>query len=204
MSNQFSNERDRESNLDLSESRGRRRKRQKSTEKKRRLWPVVLIILAAIVFFLPTVIGSTSLRQKAIDWVFSDFDGHISVGSAGIGWFSPIRLNEVAVVDSSGNPLVEVASVTTSRPLVSFLYASDYGDVTLEQPMFHVELRPDGSNLEDALASLLSPETPDSTESLTSPKINLLVRGGQVHIDSTATGENWLVAGNKCTSHPFS
>ena len=99
--------------------------------RKRRRWPWILLILLVLLYFLPTLIVQTPLKQKAIGWATADFKGDIVVDNISTGWFSPTKISGVTVLDETGQPLVTVDQVTTSKSLYGLATAgNDYGSVS--------------------------------------------------------------------------
>ena len=85
--------------------------------------------------------------------------GEVRIGSASLGWFSPISLREVEVLDAQKQPLASIAAVTGDRSLLKILSnTSNVGRFRIDGPRLSVVLRPDGSNVEDALATYLAPK----------------------------------------------
>ena len=163
------------------------------TTRKRRRWPWLLLLLLVVVFFLPNVIAMTGLKQKAIDYALADFNGRITVKSASFGWLQPTTLKQIEAVDEAGRPLATIEEVKTSGSLISFLTSSDYGTIEVNQPAVWLQLRPDGSNLEDACAAWLEPadhnDVADSQKSAADdnirlPKVELNINNGTVAIFS--------------------
>ena len=81
-------------------------------------WPRRLIASVAcitvVLFFLPTLLSISPLKQRLIDWATSDLHGHLAVDSVSLGWFSPIELNGVSLQDIEGQTVITIAQVTTS------------------------------------------------------------------------------------------
>ena len=154
---------------DASESRRRRRRadrenyREEQVYRRKRRWPWFLLLLGIVLFLLPNLIGWLGLQQKAIDYALSDFNGQISVEDVSLGWIQPIKLSNLRAVDPNGNPIFEAASVTSTKPLYSFLTSNDYGRFDIQSPIAHVQLRPDGSNIEAAIAAYIQPADPNFT-----------------------------------------
>ena len=74
-------------------------------------------------------------------------------------WGGSLRswLQEVSVEDRHGQKLAQVETVRTESTLLSLLLNSqELGVIHIDKPALTVVLRDDGSNLEDALASLLA------------------------------------------------
>lgn len=178
-----------------------RRDRQASNEVKkprRRRWPWVFVVLIALVYFLPTIVAQTSLKQSAINWALADFKGDVAVDSISIGWFSSTQLNGLKANDEQGQLLLEVAQIRVAKSLLGLLTtANDYGKVEIQSPIVHLQLRSDGSNLEDALAEYLK-DTDEPASPL--PRIQLEVEQGRVNLVSDSAPNSWLVDEIQLTS----
>ena len=171
-----------------------RRDRQESAEARkprRRRWPWVLVVLIALVYFLPTIIAQTSLKQSAINWALADFKGDVEVDSISIGWFSSTQLNGLKANDEQGQLLFEVAQIRVSKGLLGLLTtANDYGKIEVQSPTLHLQLRPNGSNFEDALAEYLKPTDEPATPL---PHVQLEVTQGRVNLLSEGAPQTWLI-----------
>ena len=179
-----------------------RRSGSEQSSRKRRRWPwVMLLLLLLIVFFLPNMIAMTGLKQQGIDYALADFDGRVTVDSATIGWLQPITLRNIEAVDSAGQPLATIEEVKTSRSLISFLTSSDYGSVEINQPAVWLQLRPDGSNFEDACAAFLTTDESNDKpllddaagQSIDLPQIQLNVNNGTIAVFSTDETKSWQI-----------
>ena len=162
-----------------------------TTKRKRRRWPWILLILLVLFYFLPAIIVRTPLKQKAIDWATADFKGNIVADNVSTGWFSPTRISGVTVRNDAGDTLVTVDSVTTSKSLYGFASASsELGEIEVENPKVYLHLRPDGSNLEDAIAEYMKPSDEPASDL---PHLQLTVKGGEVHIATSTDTQTWLI-----------
>jgi len=123
------------------------------------------VILGALVWFAPTIILNSPLKNTLIATAAGDFQGAIQVGSVSAGWLSPLSARGVVVYDAAGERLAEAASVVVDKSLVSLLRNyRDLGTIRVQSPVVNLVLRPDGSNLEDALAPWLAPSEEPSAE----------------------------------------
>ncbi len=176
---------------------------QESQPPRKRRWKWLFLSLIAIVLIFPNLLGWIGLQQTAIDFAFKDFQGKISVEQAAFGWIQPIELHNVTAVDDEGNLLFKTTEITSSKPLYSFLFSDDMGMFEVREPTVQLTLRPDGSNLEDALSQYLpiskqptSPQ-PDEPSKLAQTPINtklfLNIIDGQVIISTTYSNEEWQV-----------
>ena len=149
-----------------------------------RKWLWALLMLVVLVCFLPTIVARTPLKQVVIDQALANFKGRITVETIACGWISDTELTNVVATDESGNPLFQVGSLKIGKSLTSILNATDYGTIQIERPVLHLKLRPDGSNLEDALADLL----PTGEQSAgPSPAAILAITEGQVLLTDATT-----------------
>ena len=186
---------------DYSNERSQSERTSTRLTKKRRRWPWFLLLLLVIIFFLPNVIAMTGLKQHAIDYALTDFNGRVTVKSASFGWLQPITLQQIEAVDTAGQPLATIEELKTSRSLISFLTSSDYGTVEVNRPAMWLQLRPDGSNLEDACAAWLKPaenngsnSSPEvSSENVRLPKAELNVNNGTIAVFSLDETQSWQV-----------
>ena len=176
----------------------RERPRSQSKYKRPTRWPYYLLILLALVFFLPNMIGWFGLHQTAINYGAADFRGDIQVEKFSAGWLQPVQLSGVRVVDDQQQLLFEADSVTTSKKLFELVRMSDYGQVSVDKPVVRVQLRQDGSNIEDALANYLTPvanaeEQPVVAGDEPLPKIQLNITEGNVILAGTDQSRVWQI-----------
>jgi len=179
-----------------------RRSRRNKNEGRRRRWPYVVLFLLVAVFFLPNLIGWLGLQKSAINYALADFNGDVTVEKVSLGWLQPIKLTNVSAKDHDGNALFEVASVKSSKPLYSFITSSDYGRFDVVKPVAFVQLRPDGSNIEDALAKYIGqpanpsdiPE-PNANASAALPKLEVNITDGQAIVSTTTSTQTWQIDG---------
>ena len=174
-------------------SRTRRRWEVGPRWRKLRLRPRWVIATAAagllILWLLPTLVAYTPLFTWIVNRTAADLNGTVTVGSASLGWFSPIVLGDVAVRDQEDRPLAEIPKVCGDRSLLSVLMdTSRLGRFRLEEPKFTLVLRDDGSNLEDALAEYLNSEKPQE-------KVDVAVEivDGSVAVEEARGKRSWQV-----------
>ncbi|MGI9520002.1 MAG: hypothetical protein ACR2NP_23305, partial [Pirellulaceae bacterium] len=117
-----------------------------------------LILLLVLIWFLPTIVARSPLKQWAINMALSDFKGQVEVESVSWGWLTPIQLNRVIARDEANDLLFTANRVHIPKSLTSILNATDYGTIEIDEPVAYLKLRPDGSNLEDAIADMIPRE----------------------------------------------
>ena len=137
-----------------------RRKKRKSGKG----WLILLLLVAAVVWFAPTIIAKTDLRNKLIGWAAPDFPGQVSIRDASAGWLSPLELRDVTVTDSDGQLVAQVPLISSSKQLseIATNY-KDLGTFKLHQPQVSIIVTQESSNLEE----LLHPFTDTTAEGST-------------------------------------
>ena len=173
---------------DLDERAGRRSRRSGLGWFLPRL-AVMLVLLAVCAWFAPAIAAKTGLWKTIVATAAPDYAGKIDARGVSLGWLSPVSLEGAVVLDDQGQPLAEVASVTSGKSLLELLQASgDYGKFTLNQPRAVVVVRSDGSNVEDFLATLPQSDSP-------TPQFELEVVGGRVDVQDVVAGRTWTLTG---------
>ena len=113
----------------MSPSRDRRQRRNHSDEsssrsaqfpRRRRRWPYLLLLLLVLILILPNVVTLMGLEQRAVNMFTGDLNGQLKIGRASAGWFQPLTLKNVTLLDDNQQPVVSVAEVKSSKRLWSF------------------------------------------------------------------------------------
>jgi len=122
------------------------------------LWTVVVLaVTAAVVWLAPEVIVRTNLRDRPLAAAFAGIDGTITSSGAQWGWLGGIEYRDVVLRDRAGRAAVVVPRLLIDRGLVRLaLDPGNLGTVRLVEPEALVEVRGDGSSLEDILAAWLA------------------------------------------------
>lgn len=185
-----------ESTRDRESSTGRNR------ADRRKRWPFVLVAFLVVVLLLPNIIGWLGLHQRGINWALQDFQGTVNVGNASLGWFQSIELTDIAANDPAGFPLATFQKIKTDQPLYAFLTGNSYGEIDIFQPVLHVKLREDGSNLEDAAAKYIAmsqpsplqkPDANKATEPFELPQMTLRIHEGAANIATDSSDQVWQI-----------
>jgi len=146
-----------------------------------------LILLVVFLFFLPSIVVRTPLKQVLINRAFSDFHGKVTVESISCGWIANTQLTNVRAVDEEGELLFSIGRVRLRKSLTSMINASDLGTIEISQPIVNLKLRSDGSNLEDAIADMLAGETGDEP----SPSMKLSIADARALVTDVASGHKY-------------
>jgi translocation and assembly module TamB len=148
---------------------------------RRRRWLKILVGLFVLLLFLvgavPTIVAKTGLRNVIARRVATDLNGTLDIGSASLGWFSPIELRDLSLTDPQGRVIAQVPKVTSSKSLVSLLCnRSSLGEFTLERPHVDVVCESNSTNLEEVLRKLLHDD--GSPRGPTRPEVTVRVVAG--------------------------
>jgi len=147
--------------------------------------------LLLLAWFAPAIVAHSPLRQQVAPTLVPDFEGPVHIGSASLGWFSPVVLRDVTVHDAAEQPLLTAGEIASEKSLLGLLSnLADLGGFRIARPHLHVVLRNDGSNVEDALAPLLAPQDEPS-----SPLgVSVEIVEGTVDVTEAARGRKWKVS----------
>lgn len=120
-------------------------------------WGVVLGLLAASGWFLPTIAVHTPLGPWLIEQAIPSGGGKIEIKAAQLGWNAPLRGEQVTLRDDQGRVVATIASLHSERTLWELLWEPRrLGKWTLQGVDAEIALREDGSNAEDLLDAWLA------------------------------------------------
>ncbi len=184
--------------------------RNQSEYPRRRRWPYVLLFLSGLILILPNALTMMGLEQRAVNLFTGDLNGQLKIGSASAGWFQPLTLKNVSLLDTNQQPVLNIAEVRSSKRLWGFvgnafggsISDADFGHFELTQPVLNLQLRHNGSNLEDVLANYLAASTNPATNALPTsppsmsaplPRVSVSIVDGAASISSVASAGAWSV-----------
>ncbi|MCA9203386.1 MAG: hypothetical protein KDA59_10095, partial [Planctomycetales bacterium] len=181
--------------MEGSETRLSRRERKRLAAQSRpRRWALrlsLLLVVALLLCFAPRLVAISPLRDWAIQRATADLPAEIRVGSVSLGWLSPVVARQIQVDDATGATIAEIDEASVGKPLWRLvLDQSDLGIVRLERPRVQLQLRPDGSNLEDVLAPLM---TDDTSSSSSPPRVMVQVTDGELELTEATSGARWSI-----------
>ena len=167
----------------------RRHIRHGRDERPRRRWVasalVTLAVLGVAAWLAPAALVHTSLRDRPLAVAFSGIDGSITSTGATWGWLDGIEYRDVVLRDRAGRAVVIVPRIVIDRGILRLaIDRSNLGTVRLIEPEALVEVRSDGSSLEDILATWLA-----STGH--APAFELEVLGATVELSDVVRSDAW-------------
>lgn len=164
--------------------------RRKNTRRQGGVTPrliLALIVVVLVIWCLPRVLRHTRLVSWIAKRAATDVDGRVEVRSASLGWFSPIELHGLKIIDREGHPVVDVPEIQGDRPLAAIVWdAANLGRFRLKSPKFALVLRSDGSNVRDVFAKYLDRERKQWG-------VALGIVDGSVSVDEQVSERTWQI-----------
>ena len=146
-----------------------------------------LLLLAVTVWFVPAILCATVLRHQVPQQLVPMIHAQVQWSDISLGWFSPVVIQGLKVADEAGQPLLEVQRISTSHSLWQLAtQSSQLGKLTLVEPVVHVALRNDGSNLEDLIAKFTS-TTPATPSNRPAPDVIVAIEKGRIELEHQAS-----------------
>ena len=135
----------------------------------RRIIPVAILAVCVVVWLTPAMLARTGLRGRIVDIVFPAYSGESFIGSARVGWTSPVVLRDVTLRDAEGRVWLTIPEVASTKSLWALLFGDspDLGTFTFVRPALAVRLREDGSDFEDYLWEILASDGSGESTGLT-------------------------------------
>lgn len=154
----------------------------------------LLALLGVGAFFAPSIVVSTGLWKSLLAQAAPPLAGKVEVGSLSLGWFAPIVIKDLTLLDAEGATLAQVASFRTERTLLELARnQTDLGKFIVDDPRVVITLRADGSNLEDLIAQFSPTKEPATLQA--SPAFALELTRGTVELDDQVAGSQWQLSG---------
>ncbi len=119
----------------------------------------MILLLCLATYFAPYIISHTSLRNSLLQSSL-ELDGTITLGSASLGWFSNVVVDNLELRDADDKIVAQVAQLRTSKSLIGLLL--DFGSlgvVEIDQPVLHIVCDERDTNLERLFAKVIQRDT---------------------------------------------
>lgn len=147
-----------------------------------------LAAVAGVVWLAPAVLVHTSIRDRPLAWAFAGIDGTIESAAATWGWLDGVEYRDVVLRDRAGRAAVIVPRLAVDRGLLWLAFdPATLGTVRLSDTEALVEVRSDGSSLEDILAPWLA-----TVRRPTSLDLELV--GGTIELVDTVRRDAWRLS----------
>lgn len=183
--------------------KGDRQNQERRSSKKSRigwfskLMIMGLLLMVGLVVAAPSLLGSASV----VNWAIAKFGGlgplRAQVTEVQLGWFQPVGLKGLQLVDQSGQTIAKVESISTEKGLLGWITnQSDLGLIRIDGAEAAIEASNGTTNIEQALASLLTgtnkqPATSSGSAKIPSGKIE--ITNTKLILSETGRAERWVV-----------
>lgn len=157
----------------------------------KRLLPLLTLVVLGV-WFAPVVVAKTDLRNHFARKALADVRGSVEVGSASLGWFSPVELRDVTIKDESGRTILNVPKITSQKTLLDLARnQAEPGEFTIESPTVAVVCEKNTTNIETAFAEYLKdagkPAGPTRTP------VSIRVSGGKLTLTDAESNKTTSV-----------
>lgn len=137
----------------------------------RRRWLRTVLLIAVpltlLLWFLPAIAAHSPLLPWLVSRALAGRGPTVEIGSASLGWFSPIELQQVVIGRPNEKPAAEIPRIVSSKSLFGLITDRAWlGSFRLERPRIAAVWRKDGSNWEDILAPWMKSTEPSEPVAL--------------------------------------
>jgi hypothetical protein len=109
-----------------------------------------------LVAFLPQLVALSPLRHEIPRFRVRGFEGRIRVGQASLAWWRAPVLNDLELFAPDGEPFIQIDQFIEQRSVLTLVFRpGEAADMQVVRPVVTLKLRPDGSNVADAMAPVL-------------------------------------------------
>lgn len=149
---------------------------------------LLFVLLGIFTACAPMILSATILKNGVPKFLVPMVHANVEWSELSLGWLSPLSVKNLKVADEQGQPLLDVQSISSSHPLWALAaHSSNLGTLTIVEPVLHLSLRNDGSNVEDLIAKFSTePEakTPDKeTASAAVPSVIVEVENARLELE---------------------
>ena len=148
------------------------------------------VLLIGLLWMAPVIVAKTSILPWILSSATSDLNGSVGFQSASLGWFSPVELSGVELRDNRDVPVVSIEKIKGRKSLLSLLRDSTRpGHFIIENPKITLEIRRDGSNIEDIVEEYLKPSETESS----GVECSIQIVGGTIEIHDKTADRKWAI-----------
>ena len=154
----------------------------------------VLVTSIVVVWLAPVIVTRSPLVNAVLARATMKLNGRVTVRSASLGWFSPMTLDGVVILDQRGQTVAEIEHVCGERSLSGLACNhGDLGRIRLQRPLLTLILRDDGSNVEDLVTQCLPEIKPSMGGPGQAIGVEIEVEDGRVAVHHVRTGRSWQI-----------
>ena len=150
-----------------------------------------LTLVALLGLFAPTILSLTVLKTRVPKILGSMLHVNVEWRQLSLGWLSPVVVKNLKVEDQDGRPLLEAQTISTSHPLWALaIQSGNLGTLKIVEPVLHVSLRNNGSNLEDLIAkfpggakSTIDKPSKEKSSETKVPAVTVEIENARIELD---------------------
>lgn len=164
---------------------------------RHRFLAVAAFLAIAIFVAVPTVLQNRDLAVSLINRSAGIEPMRIEIGAIRFGWFRPLALEGLRLVDDHGHDLVQVEEVQTELTLFSLIANyKNLGTIAIRDATVALDVQPGTTNLEEAFKPWLAQPTPPSASNSTNQGAftgRILLSNTVVHARDSVDMTSWKI-----------
>ena len=154
---------------------------------------VFMLVAFVAVVILPTVATSRAVLLPLIDTYAGIAPLKVDFARISAGWFAPVGVEGLQVVDGQGNSVVKVGTITTEKGLLSWMVSSqNLGTIRISHVEVDVAVAEGTTSLEQALQPLLEAQ-PSDPEAKNRTTGTIELTGARISLHDAHHADTWLV-----------
>lgn len=164
--------------------------------KRRRWWLLPLLLVVAVILAAPTIVCTTPLKDFCLASALraGKVEGRASVGTLSMGWWSPVRIENVELADRQDQPLAKIPALSLDRGLASLLLnRNELGHIRVEQPTIDVRLTAPPAATEQAIEQTVEPELAQVEKKAGTLGFDVEVVNATVRVHDVAAQRDWTL-----------
>ncbi len=181
--------------------------RRKRGGKLKYLFGLCLLTVVLLIVFLPTIVARRSILVPLIDRFAGIAPLKIDLEEVQAGWFQPVAVSGVQLLDPEGRLLAKVAQVDTEKGIWSWIRnRNDLGNIRVSGVEAAIATSNGTTNIEQALQPILEkyasiePTPDDADRSSAAMTGNIELLDSKFLLMQTGRSEQWVVSIPKLTA----
>lgn len=174
--------------------------RQRRRLRNRFAFGLLVFTFVMVIAAGPSIVCNSPIADSLLGSTAAKYGWQAKAYGIRLGWFSPLRLDDLELVGPSGQTQLSAGQIETEVTLIDLLMGrSDFGTVTATQLRSQVAVDIGTSSLEQDLAALDAGDDPrgesdPASASSSSPiALKIIVRDAQAILTDLPTGAQWTL-----------
>ncbi|MFO1063006.1 MAG: hypothetical protein U0892_03935 [Pirellulales bacterium] len=176
-----------------SDRKDRSRPKRKPRKRSILLWGILAVMLIGIIV-LPRIVVSRSILLPLIDRYAGIAPLKVDFTRVTAGWFTPVSVDGLQLIDSQGQLVARVGNVTTEKGLVSWITSSsNLGTIHISDVDVAITAHQSTTNVEQAVAPLMGEAPAAESKKASKPQGTIDVKNVRVLLARSSGNERYLV-----------